>query len=197
MRFGKTLKNSIYEPWKTSYIDYGKLKQLLREHGSQNEEKEWSEDDEGRFVEELVNVQIEKVNAFQVETHKSLRERTSDCESRLEKLAESEKRDKETLKEGENVDGKGSESLQDVLKELDGITKEINELEKYSRINYTGFLKAAKKHDRKRGSKYKVRPLLQVRLAALPFNSEDYSPLLYRYVMDPVLLQNFTSKNSC
>jgi SPX domain protein involved in polyphosphate accumulation len=197
MRFGKTLKNSIYEPWKSSYIDYGKLKQLLREDGSQNEEKEWTEDDEGRFVEELVNVQIEKVNAFQVETYKSLRERTSDCELRLEKLAESEKNDKEALEEGENLDGKSPESLQDVLKELDGITKEINELEKYSRINYTGFLKAAKKHDRKRGSKYKVRPLLQVRLAALPFNSEDYSPLLYRYVMDPVPLQAFTSEDSC
>ncbi|KAK3169783.1 hypothetical protein OEA41_009167 [Lepraria neglecta] len=180
MRFGKTLKNSIYEPWKSNYIDYGKLKRLLREDGPQDEEKEWTEDDEGKFVEELVNVQIEKVNAFQVETYKSLRERTSDCELRLENFAESEKKDKEASKEGEKEDEKSQKSLQEVLKELDGITKEINELEKYSRINYTGFLKAAKKHDRKRGSNYKVRPLLQVRLAALPFNSEDYSPLLYR-----------------
>ncbi|KAL2052703.1 hypothetical protein ABVK25_006943 [Lepraria finkii] len=180
MRFGKTLKNSIYEPWKSNYIDYGKLKRLLREDGPQDEEKDWTEDDEGKFVEELVNVQIEKVNAFQVETYKSLRERTSDCESRLEDFAESEKKDKEASEEGEKEDEKSQKSLQEVLKELDGITKEINELEKYSRINYTGFLKAAKKHDRKRGSSYKVRPLLQVRLAALPFNSEDYSPLLYR-----------------
>ncbi|KAI5303013.1 Phosphate metabolism transcription protein, partial [Ascosphaera pollenicola] len=50
----------------------------------------------------------------------------------------------------------------------------------YCRINFTGFLKAAKKHDRKRGTLYKVRPLLQVRLAELPFDSEDYSPFLYR-----------------
>ena len=193
MRFGKTLKNSIYEPWKSNYIDYGKLKRLLREDGPEDEEKEWTEDDEGKFVEELVNVQIEKVNAFQVETYKSLRERTSDCELRLENFAESEKKDKEASKEGEKEDEKSQKSLQEVLKELDGITKEINELEKYSRINYTGFLKAAKKHDRKRGSNYKVRPLLQVRLAALPFNSEDYSPLLYRYVIDPVPLQAITS----
>ena len=65
----------------------------------------------------------------------------------------------------------------------DSITKQINELEKYSRINYTGFLKAAKKHDRRRGSQYRVRPLLQVRLAALPFNVENYSPLLHRLVV--------------
>ena len=197
MRFGRTLKNSIYEPWASNYIDYAKLKQLLREDDrSEDESREWTEDDEGKFVEELVNVQLEKVNAFQVETYKGLRERTSDCEARLEKEATSEKEGKENSvqKDGEdekqaereNEKGQDNGRLQKVLKELDSITKEINELEKYSRINYTGFLKAVKKHDRRRGSKYKVRPLVQVRLAALPFNSEDYSPLLYRYVAQQV-----------
>ena len=198
MRFGKTLRNSVYEPWASNYIDYAKLKQLLREDDPSEEEgREWTEDDEGRFVEELVNVQLEKVNAFQAETYKGLRERTSDCEARLEKEAGAQTEGKEALGQPDEQDEKQTEkqtekpneksqndsNLQQVLKELDGITKEINELEKYSRINYTGFLKAVKKHDRRRGSKYKVRPLVQVRLAALPFNSEDYSPLLYRYVL--------------
>ena len=186
MHFSKTLKNSIYEPWKSNYIDYAKLKQLLREDGPREEEKKWTEDDEGQFVEELVNVQLEKVNAFQSETYKSLRERTSECESKLEKLTEAEKKDQQAEDEDEKKDGENQETLKEVLKELDDITEEVNELEKYSRINYTGFLKAAKKHDRKRGSSYKVRPLLQVRLAALPFNSEDYSPLLYRFVRNTI-----------
>ena len=182
MHFSKTLKNSIYEPWKSNYIDYAKLKQLLREDGPREEEKKWTEDDEGQFVEELVNVQLEKVNAFQSETYKSLRERTSECESKLENMTEAEKKDQKAEDEDEKNEGENQKTLKEVLKELDDITEEVNELEKYSRINYTGFLKAAKKHDRKRGSSYKVRPLLQVRLAALPFNSEDYSPLLYRFV---------------
>ena len=192
MRFGKTLRNSIYEPWAANYIDYAKLKRLLREDDpSEREGQGWTEDDEGKFVEELVNVQLEKVNAFQAETYKGLRERTSDCEARLEKEVGPKSEDKEAAgqtddqdeKQAEKQDEKSPEDgkLQEVLKELDGITKEISELEKYSRINYTGFLKAVKKHDRRRGSKYKIRPLVQVRLAALPFNSEDYSPLLYRY----------------
>ena len=193
MRFGRTLRNSIYEPWASNYIDYAKLKRLLREDDPTEEDgRGWTEDDEGRFVEELVNVQLEKVNAFQAETYKGLRERTSDCEARLEKEAGSKTEATETSdpigdqdeKQVEKQNEKSHEDskLQGVLKELDGITTEINELEKYSRINYTGFLKAVKKHDRRRGSKYRVRPLVQVRLAALPFNSEDYSPLLYRYV---------------
>ena len=189
MHFSRTLKNSVYEPWKSNYIDYAKLKQLLREDAPQEEEKNWTEDDEGNFVEELVNVQLEKVNAFQVETYKGLRERTSECESRLEKVTEAEKQDQQASDESETKDEKNQERLREVLKELDDITGEVNELEKYSRINYTGFLKAAKKHDRKRGSSYKVRPLLQVRLAALPFNSEDYSPLLYRFVNDIMIIQ--------
>lgn len=198
MKFGRTLRKSIYPPWKAKYIDYDKLKTLLKETDGNTEndkdEEEWTEEDEGAFVEELVNVQLEKVHEFQAETYKKLRDRTSKCEASLDSLVvvpkEQESKDgpkdegsKEESKNGKKADISSEERekrLKDALKELDSITKEVNELERYSRINYTGFLKAAKKHDRKRGHSYRVRPLLQVRLAALPFNKEDYSPLLYR-----------------
>jgi len=186
MRYGKTLRTFTYTPWEQNYIDYSKLKLLLREDDPEDEGREWTEDDEGNFVEELVNVQLEKVNAFQAETYKGLRDRTSECEARLQNMdfsgdnaTQGPDKNLQEVKRDEE-DG----NLDEVIKELDGISNEISELEKYSRINYTGFLKAAKKHDRKR-SRYRVRPLLQVRLAALPFNSEDYSPLLYRSVVHP------------
>lgn len=206
MRFGRTLKKSIYEPWRDHYIDYKMLKRLLRESDVSDQEspirqadgtRKWTEEDEGAFVEELINVQLEKVNHFQVETYKQLRDRTSKCESRLEMLVSEAKRVKSNGEQEEiakdhdqGVDKQAT--LREVFHQLDNITKEMNELEKYSRINFTGFLKAAKKHDRKRGSNYRVRPLLQVRLAALPFNSEDYSPLLYRLsAMYSFIRQNF------
>ncbi|KAL9117574.1 MAG: hypothetical protein Q9187_005889 [Circinaria calcarea] len=188
MRFEETLKKSIYQPWKLNYIDYVKLKRLLRDDdnaaddGSRgklgNRNKIWTEADEGAFVEELVNVQLEKVNAFQADTYSALRERTSKFEARLEPLVAQGNEPAGSIDTA--VKENKEKELNDILGELDDISREISELEKYSRINYTGFLKAAKKHDRKRGSNYKVRPLLQVRLAALPFNAEDYSPLLYR-----------------
>lgn len=178
MLFGRTLQKSIYAPWASNYIDYSKLKKLLREdEPSDNDAEAWTEQDESRFVEELINVQLEKVNAFQADTYKHLRERMSECEAKLGRAGGTE----ETSKDLGNKDAEvGQEVLRSVLEELENITKEVNELEKYSRLNFTGFLKAVKKHDRRRGSKYRVRPLLQVRLAALPFNSEDYTPLLYR-----------------
>ncbi|KAH0541878.1 hypothetical protein FGG08_003683 [Glutinoglossum americanum] len=185
MRFGKTLQGSIYAPWRHHYIDYPKLKLLLKESDKSSdidEANEWTDNDEGAFVEELVNVQLEKVHSFQVEMYKQLREKTSNCESKLEELVSlaDRSRGENAAKADVGLSGDTQNQLEETLGELDRITREINELEKFSRINFTGFLKAAKKHDRKRGHKYRVRPLLQVRLGALPFNSEDYSPLLYR-----------------
>lgn len=223
MRFGLTLKLSIYSPWRDQYIDYPKLKKLLRDEESapnspaaEPKEDPWTEQDEGAFVNELVNVQLEKVHAFHKETYERLRDRTAKCEANLDNVAVAEIGKAEAQKEDENhasVDDAGGRNqglfrgattsnddgsrsgngkqpfpseqeqkniLKQTLEELDQITKEIGELEKYCRINYTGFLKAVKKHDRKRGASYRIRPLLQVRLAALPFNKEDYSPLLYR-----------------
>jgi SPX domain protein involved in polyphosphate accumulation/uncharacterized membrane protein YidH (DUF202 family) len=180
MRFGKTLRNSIYPPWSGKYIDYHKLKVLLREQdvtgdASDSEGSQWTEEDEEAFVQELINVQLDKVNAFQVKTSQQLRERTSACEAKLRPIAPTTDQETPAI----NQDEKRA-IASDALQELDDITKEVNHLEKYSRVNFTGFLKAAKKHDRKRGARYRIKPLLQVRLSQLPFNSEDYSPLVRR-----------------
>lgn len=198
MHFERSLRRAIFAPWKDKYINYAKLKDLLRDEGSDagsdagrqdTDNKQWTDDDESAFVEELVNVQLEKVHTFQAETLTKLRDRTSACEAKLDPLLTSPTADGDddkgktstgTLSEPRDLGSEAQPVLQKVIAELDSITGEMNELEKYSRINYTGFLKAAKKHDRRRGQSYRVRPLMQVRLAALPFNKEDYSPLLFR-----------------
>ena len=153
-----------------------------------------------------MNNQLEKVANFQKETSQKLRDRTAECEKKLEPLGDGpqinvedaddvQRRDE--AKENKELSEEEKKSiLKDALKELDQITKETNELERYSRLNYTGFLKAAKKHDRRRGQNYRVRPLLQVRLAALPFNQEDYSPMLYRLsVMYSFVRQHLDGKD--
>ncbi|EXJ93692.1 hypothetical protein A1O1_02084 [Capronia coronata CBS 617.96] len=174
MRFGKTLADSVYPPWKDKYLDYDKIKKLLREDETSPQgrggEGSWTEQDEENFVHELTAVQLEKVSQHQANIFNAIRERAAACEA---KLPDSEHEDEKSEEEWKAI-------AKDLLKELDSISRELNELRKFSRINYTGFLKAAKKHDRKRGLKYRVRPMLQVRLSQTPFNQEDYSPLLYR-----------------
>jgi SPX domain protein involved in polyphosphate accumulation len=175
MRFGKTLQNSIYPPWKDAYLDYDKVKKLLREdetspQGRGGGTSSWTERDEENFVHELITVQLEKVHGHQVKAAEAIRDRTSAAETQLQQTTDG------TAK----TDADKKKVAEETLKELDSISKEITELKKFSRINYTGFLKAAKKHDRRRGQRYRVRPILQVRMAETPFNSEDYQPLLFR-----------------
>lgn len=169
MRFGKTLQESIYPPWKDQYIEYGKLKTLLREDRA-DDDRSWTEDDENKFCEEIFNVQLEKVAAFQEQTFKRLEQRANDAGEKLRDLAPDDGN-----KKGDITTAR----FKEVEDELDAIINETKELKRYSNINYTGFLKIVKKHDRKRGNNYKIRPMLQMSLAKRPFNSEQvYSPLL-------------------
>ena len=184
MKFGTTLRNAVYEPWRESYVDYTKLKKLLREDEPSRKGKDdtWTDEDAQAFYGELVNNQLEKVTNFHKSTYQKLRDRTAKCESKLEPVAKAvQNASDESTKKPLPSDGERKRILKEVIEELDRITKDINELEKYSRINYTGFLKIAKKHDRKRGGRVSsIRPLVKSRMADVPFNNEDYSPLLYR-----------------
>ncbi|KAG5935859.1 hypothetical protein E4U60_002900 [Claviceps pazoutovae] len=176
MRFGKTLRQATYAPWKGEYIDYAKLKSLLHEDKFDDDSVPWTEDDENRFCEEIFNVQLEKVARFQQEQVDSLKRRADVVFETLKEFAPAEASStKEATARGDADVAK----LRALEKELDDITNGVRELKKYSSINYTGFLKIVKKHDRKRGDRYKVRPMMQLSLAQRPFNSEQgYSPLL-------------------
>lgn len=208
MRFGKTLRQAVYPPWAHYYVDYEKLKKLLREDdsvpgtptgtGAGSGSNAWTDQDAESFYHELANVQLEKVQNFHKDMYQKLSDRAAKCEANLDPIAAAIKKeqgsksspaaDEENGNGKSNGDGKKpsmtdaerDKILRDTLKELDSITKETSELEKYSRINYTGFLKIAKKHDRRRGGRISVKSPLQSLLVKVPFNKEDYSPLLYR-----------------
>lgn len=129
MRFGKTLREAIYPPWKDHYLDYAKLKNLLRENVSRDEDKPWTEDDEARFCEELLNVQLEKVAAFQESTLKELEHRAAQASESLRELAPEEGKSNGDITAGR---------FKEIEEELDRITSDMKELRKYSNINYTG-----------------------------------------------------------
>lgn len=159
MRFGQTLSESKHADWQ--YISYNELKALLKQDRPSDD---WSESDESAFVEKL-DEELEKVYSFQNHKYDSLLKDVSSREADLESITSQDKVDERQVKA--------------FLNELDELTEECKELEKFSRINYSGFVKIVKKHD-KLHTEYTVRPLLTVRLQACPFNRENYSPLLYR-----------------
>lgn len=180
MRFGSTLRQSIYEPWKDKYMDYGKLKTLLREDRHAKDDKPWTEDDENRFCDEIFNVQLEKVAQFQQQKFDALKQRVDGLFEKLKELAPPARDDgAPTDDETATAAAASDPRFKEVESELDGILNEVKELKKFSNVNYTGFLKIIKKHDRKRGDKYRVRPMMQLSLSQRPFNSEQgYESLL-------------------
>ncbi|KAF2688963.1 hypothetical protein K458DRAFT_414631 [Lentithecium fluviatile CBS 122367] len=203
MKFGATLRKSIYPPWEDKYVDYDKLKRLLCED---DDGKKWTSEDVTNFTEELASVQLDKVFNFKQDTAQRLRERTTACEKKLEPLAvglkSEESKDGEAApsrdKDASKPEPKGEERerlLKEVLTELDGITKDVKELEGYSRVNYTAIIKATKKHDKLRGRSYRLRPFINARLTEKPIHTEDQSPLLYRLsAMYSFVRQNLDGK---
>lgn len=170
------LASDIYPPWRNSYIFYDHLKDLLRENDE--EESQWEEKDESAFVEALDN-ELEKVYGFQMKEYRNLM-------AKLDKL-ENLTATKESI---EKIDSRQFQhTLEDIL-------AEAQELDNFSRINYTGFVKIVKKHDKLHPAYPSVKSLLSVRLQSLPFNSEEYSPLLYRisYLYN-ILRNSFVTKS--
>ncbi|KAM9900816.1 hypothetical protein OXX79_004899 [Metschnikowia pulcherrima] len=157
MLFESKLGREIYEPWKDYYLSYNKLKKLLKEEVIIK--NAWTEKDEQNFVSAL-DSDLEKVYTFQINTYDDLNEQLNELQAQTESVSA-------------NFDvSKFTASLESVL----NLTQELNH---FQRLNYTGFTKIVKKHDRLHPA-YSVKPLLNVRLKTLPFHSEDYSPLLFK-----------------
>lgn len=156
MLFATKLDNETYPPWKDYYLNYNNLKKLLKEGVIL--QNNWSDKDELNFVEAL-DLDLEKVYGFQLKKFDELNYQLNLLQKKTESTDKFDV-DQFTI-------------------ELDELLSQAQELEHFQRINYTGFTKIVKKHDRLH-SNYSVKPLLNVRLKNLPFHSEDYSPLVYK-----------------
>jgi SPX domain protein involved in polyphosphate accumulation len=172
MLFGVKLQNEIYSPWKQHYIDYENLKRLLKENvvNQIDSDAAWSEKDEALFAETL-DKELEKVYTFQVSKYKELDSEISKLELRSEKYLD-------LLEKNQKDQSFDPVAFQEILEELLSLA---NELDHFARLNFTGFIKIVKKHDRLHKG-YSVKALINVRMKDLPLNniSEDTSPYLFR-----------------
>lgn len=208
MLFSVKLEKEIYAPWKAQYINYEKLKKHLKENvyyqptsdndGNKrgNVKDKWTEKNESDFVHQL-DLELEKVYSFQTNQYKELDARISS----LENLIDNNIDDTAINSVASNNNNNNSNSTflanfdyKKFQNDLEESLSLAQELDHFARVNFTGFVKIVKKHDRLH-SQYTVKPLLNVRLNELPFHSEDYSPLLYRIsILYNFLRENFSNK---
>ncbi|GMM49561.1 vacuolar transporter chaperone [Starmerella bacillaris] len=155
MLFSQKLSTEIYEPWRQHYLSYDQLKKLLKEGASSNE---WTDEDESRFV-EMLDKELNNVYGFEASKYHEINDKLTNVEK--------------------EVDGLNVTDSKKLNPELEQILDDATHMDKFRRLNYTGFTKLVRKHDRLHPD-YRVMPLLQSRLQSQPFYTDDYSPLLRR-----------------
>lgn len=78
----------------------------------------------------------------------------------------------------ESANELSEEEMGGIQESINEIADDVNRLARFSRLNYTGFLKIIKKHDRH--TNYILRPMFMVRLNQCPFWKQDYAAILIK-----------------
>ncbi|KAJ2846851.1 hypothetical protein IWW36_004149 [Coemansia brasiliensis] len=160
MKFGQQLRDSLFPDWKFYYVDYSGLKRFLYERT----EKGYTADDESEFV-KLLDSELEKVNNFQQTKSSEMKQRIEYCEKQVDLITQNPAPE----------DAK-REQLDIIEREIDAVISEVYELAKFTRLNFTAFIKIVKKHDK--NAPFVLKPIFTERLNSRPFFKENFDELL-------------------
>ncbi|KAF7558317.1 hypothetical protein G7046_g5836 [Stylonectria norvegica] len=170
MKFGEQLRSSVIHEYQWYYIDYDGLKDELKNatgppKAGTRGPAEWTEEDETRFVGQL-EVELEKVHTKQQVKAMEIARR----------IAVSEREVKEVVnrlnERGLDENGPSEEEFMLLEEDLSDIIADVHDLAKFVQLNYTGFYKIIKKHDKLTG--WGLKPAFDTRLKAKPFYKENY-----------------------
>ncbi|PHH49760.1 Vacuolar transporter chaperone 4 [Ceratocystis fimbriata CBS 114723] len=184
MKFGEQLRTSVIREYEWSYIDYEGLKNDLldgaRRRGSSTardakgkgkaQDKSpaaqgWSEDDEARFVAKL-DAELDKVHTKQKVKAMEISRRIQLSEKEVGEVVG--RLNERTVGE----DAPSEEEFMLLEQDLSDVIADVHDLAKFVQLNYTGFYKIIKKHDKLTG--WHLKPVFDVRLKAKPFYKENY-----------------------
>ncbi|KAI8091370.1 VTC domain-containing protein [Gilbertella persicaria] len=146
MKFGEHLQQEIFPPWRLSYISYDMLKKELK---TRQADHKWNGEDEDEFVRKLEN-ELEKVYDFVSAKLGEVEARISYCERTIQTFINNP-----TWSSDQNWT-----IMDDALTE---VLFDVNDLAKFTRLNYIGFQKIIKKHDKWTGLNLKQDFIPQLR----------------------------------
>ncbi|KAI7424051.1 SPX-domain-containing protein [Hortaea werneckii] len=178
MRFGQQLRSSLIKDWYYYYIDYKGLKKSLQPvpentnaFGARKKSSQaWSEEDEQRFVNHLEE-ELDKVFTFQRVKSQEIIRRINASEKEVnEVIARSQAAGQGDERAKANAPTEEEFSL--LEEDLSDIIADVHDLAKFTQLNYTGFQKIIKKHDKQ--TNWHLKPVFAARLNARPFFKDDY-----------------------
>ncbi|QPH00767.1 hypothetical protein C2857_004728 [Epichloe festucae Fl1] len=170
MKFGEQLRSSVIREYQWYYIDYNGLKAELKKatgpvRTGDAAGNEWTEEDEIRFVGKL-EAELEKVHTKQQVKAMEISRRIAVSEHEVKDVVN------RLNKRGLGEDGPSEEEFMLLEEDLSDIIADVHDLAKFVQLNYTGFYKIIKKHDKMTG--WHLRPVFDTRLKAKPFYKENY-----------------------
>ena len=176
-RFGQQLKQSLIKEYYWHYIAYDELKTALKTpfvNGRDGARKPWSEDDEKAFVQQLES-ELDKVYTFQKLKAQEIVSRIKASEKEVKQVLE--RQDRQNTGEDSTDDGLEEDFLL-LEADLSDIIADVHDLSKYTQLNYTGFQKIIKKHDKM--TEWQLRPSFATRLKAKPFFQDNYDAFIVK-----------------
>ena len=167
MKFGEQLKQSLIKDYQYYYINYEKLKSELRIRLAATD-GHWTADDEEKMVTMLEN-ELDKVYDFE-------KLKSNEINRRI-KVAEKDVKAAVTESEAhpQDINEAVFKELED---ELSSIVADVHDLSKYTQLNYTGFQKIIKKHDKLTG--WRLRPIFTAHMNSKPFFKENLDALIVK-----------------
>ena len=166
MKFGETLSRSLIRQYSYYYIAYDDLKAELEDNLQINND-EWTQELETNFLESL-EIELDKVYSFCKVKHGEVVRRVKDVQQQVQR----------TVRQLDSNNPPTEMDFEILEEELSDIIADVHDLAKFSRLNYTGFQKIIKKHDKKTG--FVLKPIFQVRLDSKPFFKENYDDLVVK-----------------
>ncbi|KAK9322102.1 VTC domain-containing protein [Lipomyces orientalis] len=164
MKFGQQLQDSLIRDYYYYYIDYEGLKDLL---DSGRPDEEWTEENEEAFVKALEE-ELEKVFDFQKLRTYSINQRVKEMGVKVQ----------DAIRSVDTSSPLSEQAFEDLEYDLEEVLSDVHDLAKFTQLNYTGFQKIIKKHDKV--TKWILKPIFAARLNAKPFFKDDYDALVVK-----------------
>ena len=142
-------------------------------NGRDGETEPWTDDDEAAFIRQLEG-ELDKVYTFQKLKSKEIIDRIRNSESEVQDVVN--RQEELNRSSDSDTDQSLEEDFELLDQDLTDIIADVHDLAKYTQLNYTGFQKIIKKHDKQ--TSIALRPTFATRLKAKPFFQDNYDSFI-------------------
>jgi SPX domain protein involved in polyphosphate accumulation/uncharacterized membrane protein YidH (DUF202 family) len=180
---GQQLASSLIKDYYYHYISYDDLKAALKtpfDSAGSNKRRPWTEDDEKAFV-ELLEAELDKVFTFQRVKAGEIVRRIKSSEKEVHDVVQKQKDALSPALDGSHTEPPSEDDFMLLEEDLSDIIADVHDLAKFIQLNYTGFQKIIKKHDKQTG--WFLKPVFAARLKAKPFFEQNYDAFIVKLSM--------------